>query len=205
MEQYHVVQAHPQLVIPGCVPHEPGTFDPRPFVDAELQYLRTMSEGMAGMVHANDVRIAEGLRDIELPADPARAMATWNRALNDAVVRWHRDARPRRPRPQRARGARDQRAHGLLLPALLRAADVQQRLVLPVPAARAGGDADGDLVAHSSETHRTRDRAALSAGRRRHGAAEADSPCAVRTDHVRPDAEAAGRGPGLFDVSCLSV
>ena len=30
-----------------------------------------MSEGMAGMVHANDVRIAEGLRDIELPDRPA--------------------------------------------------------------------------------------------------------------------------------------
>ena len=28
-----------------------------------------MSEGMAGMVHAEDVRVAEGLRDIELPAD----------------------------------------------------------------------------------------------------------------------------------------
>ena len=31
--------------------------------------------------------------------------ATWNRTLNDAVVRWHRDAGPRHPRPQRARGA----------------------------------------------------------------------------------------------------
>ena len=41
-----------------------------------------------------------------------------------------------------------ERADGLLLPALLRAADVQQRVVLPVPPARAGGDADGDLVAH---------------------------------------------------------
>ena len=30
-----------------------------------------MSEGMAGMVHANDVRVAEGMQDIELPADPA--------------------------------------------------------------------------------------------------------------------------------------
>src|SRR3546814_9735305 len=40
------------------------------------------------------------------------------------------------------------RADGLLLPALVRAADVQQRLVLPLPPARAGGDADGDLVAH---------------------------------------------------------
>ena len=41
-------------------------------IDGELQYLRTMSEGMAGMVHADDVRVAEELRPrIELPSDPA--------------------------------------------------------------------------------------------------------------------------------------
>ena len=92
-EQYHVVEAHPQLVIPGMrYGARDGEFDPRAFVDAELQYLRTMSEGMAGMVHANDVRIAEGLRDIDLPADPEAAMSTWYRALNDAVVDWHRAA-----------------------------------------------------------------------------------------------------------------
>ena len=90
-EQYHVVEAHPQLVIPGMRYGARGdTFDARRFVDAELQYLRTMSEGMAGMVHANDLNVAEGLRDIELPADPEQAMATWYRALNDAVVDWHR-------------------------------------------------------------------------------------------------------------------
>src|SRR3546814_17712634 len=48
------------------------------------------SEGKAGMVHANDLRIAEGLRDIELPTNPALAAATWDRTLNDAVVEWHR-------------------------------------------------------------------------------------------------------------------
>ncbi|MET0728451.1 MAG: SRPBCC family protein, partial [Acidimicrobiales bacterium] len=93
-EQYHVVEAHPQLVIPGmrysARPGEP--FDPQRFVDAELQYLRTMSEGMGGMVHADDVRIAEGLREMELPAEPDLAMATWYRTLNDAVVDWHRAA-----------------------------------------------------------------------------------------------------------------
>ena len=91
-EQYHVVEAHPQLVIPGMRYGARGsTFDPRAFVDAELRYLRTMSEGMAGMVHADDVRIAEGLHDIDLPADdPDLATATWYRALNDAVVEWHR-------------------------------------------------------------------------------------------------------------------
>jgi phenylpropionate dioxygenase-like ring-hydroxylating dioxygenase large terminal subunit len=92
-EQYHVVEAHPQLVIPGrYLPGLGGAADPRTLVDAELQYLRTMSEGMAGMVHANDVRIAERLRDVELPADPAMAMSTWQRMLNDAVVDWHRSA-----------------------------------------------------------------------------------------------------------------
>ena len=34
-----------------------------------------MNEGMAGMVHANDVAVAERMRDLELPADPARASA----------------------------------------------------------------------------------------------------------------------------------
>jgi phenylpropionate dioxygenase-like ring-hydroxylating dioxygenase large terminal subunit len=92
LEQYHVIQTHPQLVIPGRFPpRDPAAFDPRTFVESEIHYLRTMSDGMAGMVHANDVRIAEQLGDIELPADPTSALATWQRTLNDAVVRWHRD------------------------------------------------------------------------------------------------------------------
>ena len=93
-EQYHVVEAHPQLVIPGMrYSQKPGApFDPRAFVDAELQYLRTMSEGMAGMVHANDLRIAEGLRDIELPGRRwTRRRPSSTRTLNDAVVAWHRE------------------------------------------------------------------------------------------------------------------
>jgi nitrite reductase/ring-hydroxylating ferredoxin subunit len=93
MEQYHVVEAHPQLVIPERVPPRQGPGDPRALIDGEIHYLRTMSEGMAGMVHANDVGVAERLRDtIDLPEDPRLAMATWSRALNDAVVAWHRNA-----------------------------------------------------------------------------------------------------------------
>jgi len=93
VEMYHVVVTHPQLSIPGMrYSLRPGeAFDARAFVDAEIQYLRTMSEGMDGMVHADDVRAAEGLRDIELPDDPTEAIATWNRALNDAVMRWQRE------------------------------------------------------------------------------------------------------------------
>jgi phenylpropionate dioxygenase-like ring-hydroxylating dioxygenase large terminal subunit len=92
VEMYHVVQTHPQLVIPTRYGRrDGGSFDPRAYIDADIQYLRVMSEGMAGMVHAHDVRIAEGLRELELPADRAEATATWNRTLNDAVVRWHRE------------------------------------------------------------------------------------------------------------------
>ncbi|MGH8976901.1 MAG: aromatic ring-hydroxylating oxygenase subunit alpha, partial [Acidimicrobiia bacterium] len=91
MEQYHVVETHPQLRIAGrYAPPDRATFDPQVFVEADIQYLRTMSDGMAGMVHASDVRIAEGVRGIDLPDDPQQAISTWERALNDAVVRWHR-------------------------------------------------------------------------------------------------------------------
>jgi len=92
VEMYHVVQTHPQLIIPtrfGKI--DEASFDPRAFIEADIQYLRAMSEGMAGMCHADDVRTAEGLRDTQLPADPTEAAATWNRTLNDAVVSWHRD------------------------------------------------------------------------------------------------------------------
>jgi len=88
-----VVQTHPQLDIPGMrYSLRPGApFDPRAFIEAEIEYLRVLSDGMDGMVHANDVRVATGLRDYELPADPTLAIATWNRALNDAVMSWHRE------------------------------------------------------------------------------------------------------------------
>jgi hypothetical protein len=48
---------------------------------------------MDGMCHADDVRVAESLRDLELPADASLAMATWNRTLNEAVLRWHQEQR----------------------------------------------------------------------------------------------------------------
>jgi phenylpropionate dioxygenase-like ring-hydroxylating dioxygenase large terminal subunit len=91
MEQYHVVETHPELVITGRGPSRGGgDVDPRAVIDAELHYLHVMSEGMGGMVHANDVRVAEGIREMELPDDPAAALSTWLRTLNDEVVRWHR-------------------------------------------------------------------------------------------------------------------
>lgn len=92
IEAYHVAETHPQLVIPTRYGRRgDAEFDPAAFVDADIRYLRAMNEGMGGMVHADDVRIAEGLRGTELPADAVGATAVWNRTLNDAVTRWHRE------------------------------------------------------------------------------------------------------------------
>jgi phenylpropionate dioxygenase-like ring-hydroxylating dioxygenase large terminal subunit len=91
VEQYHVLQAHPQLRIPERYPsRDPADFSPNTFVEGELQYLRTMSEGMDGMVHATDVRIAEGLADMELPGSFDLARSTWDRTMNAAVTDAHR-------------------------------------------------------------------------------------------------------------------
>jgi phenylpropionate dioxygenase-like ring-hydroxylating dioxygenase large terminal subunit len=89
VEQYHVLQSHPQLRISGRYPGR-DAFDPRSFLDSELVYLRTMSEGMAGMVHARDLRIAEGMAALELPGDFKAARSTWDRSFNDAVVQAQR-------------------------------------------------------------------------------------------------------------------
>ena len=93
MEQYHVLETHPQLRIPGrFTPRDGSAFDAQRFIESELHYLHTMNEGMAGMVHATDVAVAERMRGIELADDPVRARAEWDRALNDSVTGWHRDA-----------------------------------------------------------------------------------------------------------------
>ena len=84
MEGWHVPQTHPQLRMP--TPTAP--LDSQGIIDMNLAFMRQLSVGMAGMTHDVDVRIAEGLRDLELPDDPTLAMATWRRTLNDAVVRW---------------------------------------------------------------------------------------------------------------------
>jgi phenylpropionate dioxygenase-like ring-hydroxylating dioxygenase large terminal subunit len=91
MEQYHVLETHPQLRLPGRYPSKNKPFDAKKFLDSELTYLRVMSEGMAGMVHANDVKIAEQLMPkVKLPNDPVEARVAWEREFNAAVVKWHR-------------------------------------------------------------------------------------------------------------------
>jgi glycine betaine catabolism A len=111
MEGYHVMETHPQLYFRGRsrntyrdlsvsrlspveqgrqrVAATGGEFDPHEYVQNQILYMQTLSAGMAGMIHAKDVRIAEGLAGIELSSEFGDAVATWTRALNDAVIEWH--------------------------------------------------------------------------------------------------------------------
>ena len=88
MEGYHVPQTHPQL-LPSAQTGTPSEAV-HPIVASSLYFMRTLGDGMGGMTHENDIRVAEGLQNIELPSDPAEAMTAWRSALNDAVVSWHR-------------------------------------------------------------------------------------------------------------------
>ena len=70
------VAVTPPAAHPRPLPQPGRPIRPARFVESELHYLRIMSEGMAGMVHARDVLIAEELAaDLELPADYAQARA----------------------------------------------------------------------------------------------------------------------------------
>jgi phenylpropionate dioxygenase-like ring-hydroxylating dioxygenase large terminal subunit len=88
MEGYHVPQTHPQLLPSAATGSTSEAV--HPVVASSLYFMRTLGDGMGGMTHENDIRIAEGLQTITLPSDPAEALAGWRSALNDAVVKWHR-------------------------------------------------------------------------------------------------------------------
>jgi phenylpropionate dioxygenase-like ring-hydroxylating dioxygenase large terminal subunit len=110
MEGYHVMQTHPQLYpktgnrnvymdlnAPSEDPETrirqklglAGQFDPRQFIQEQIHSMRTLSIGMAGMTHEKDVRIAEGLSNLELPDNVPDAVRVWNKTLNEAVMDWH--------------------------------------------------------------------------------------------------------------------
>jgi glycine betaine catabolism A len=115
MEGYHVMATHPQLLPPGAVPGEgtiyakmppdvapmspyltmptapmPSTVKSREFIDMNIYFMRVLNEGMAGMTHAKDVRVAESLVNTELPEDVIGATLAWRKKLNDAVMADHK-------------------------------------------------------------------------------------------------------------------
>jgi hypothetical protein len=53
-------------------------------VELNIEFMKRLSEGMAGMVHHTEIAVLEKLRDMEVPDDPAQAlMAFYARAEQD--------------------------------------------------------------------------------------------------------------------------
>jgi phenylpropionate dioxygenase-like ring-hydroxylating dioxygenase large terminal subunit len=110
-EGYHVATTHPQLLPPGTssrpgeavwaklpeeavrggywttiAPTMPAEIDPAIFIDTYIHFMKVLSEGMAGMIVAEEIEVAESLRGMDLPRDPAGAFATWRPRLNAAIT-----------------------------------------------------------------------------------------------------------------------
>ncbi|WP_419181638.1 aromatic ring-hydroxylating oxygenase subunit alpha [Novosphingobium mangrovi (ex Huang et al. 2023)] len=105
MEGYHVMMTHPQLQrsVPGLYNARYGNdtggiglpIDPDESVEdnirAQIENLKLLGSGMAGMVHAKEIEIAEQLGpdnpDVQLPATVAEAVPVWFGLVQDAISR----------------------------------------------------------------------------------------------------------------------
>jgi hypothetical protein len=64
-------------------------FDKKAFIQSQLHFMRTLNIGMAGMIHEKDVRVAEGLSNMDLPDEPLAALGVWNKAVADSIMDWN--------------------------------------------------------------------------------------------------------------------
>ncbi|MET0239368.1 MAG: aromatic ring-hydroxylating dioxygenase subunit alpha [Sphingobium sp.] len=100
MEGYHVMRTHPQLqkAVPILynsmygmdtggigLPINPN-LTMKQNIEAQVEHMGLLSEGMAGMCHAKDVAVAQTLIDVELPEDPMQAIMHWFGMVNYAVT-----------------------------------------------------------------------------------------------------------------------
>jgi phenylpropionate dioxygenase-like ring-hydroxylating dioxygenase large terminal subunit len=98
MEGYHTLRTHPQLLTPLGVDEAavssgaPRSLadrvdSSREFCDRMIEYLRVLSDGMAGQVHSSEVDIAETIRDMEMPADKGAWEAAFYTRLKDEIAK----------------------------------------------------------------------------------------------------------------------
>jgi phenylpropionate dioxygenase-like ring-hydroxylating dioxygenase large terminal subunit len=106
MEGLHVMRTHPQLQeaylpLPGydqytmpaeAHPGPPASLTAARTVDMLIEHRAILSEGMGGMVHADDLAVMDDLkRRVTLPDEPRAAAAEWMRLLNDELLRRNRE------------------------------------------------------------------------------------------------------------------
>ena len=113
MEGYHVAGTHPQL-LPAGATNSPGgsrfvklpedqayfvywvatgaqqmstEFDAQQFMETNIRFLRLLNEGMGGMIHEDEIAVAEQLRNLKLPKDVNKASKLWRKELSIALQR----------------------------------------------------------------------------------------------------------------------
>ncbi len=101
MEGYHVMRTHPQLQQTAPVLYNMmyGTdtggigapIDPswsvRDNIVSQVKHMSLLSSGMAGMLHAKELAIAEQLVDVDLPEDPHQAVMMWFGIVQDQITK----------------------------------------------------------------------------------------------------------------------
>jgi carnitine monooxygenase subunit len=95
-EGYHVMRTHPQLH--ALTPSTMAAFgydadlaptramSSREVIHRSVDFLKSVSEGMAGMIHATEVAVLEKLRDMPVPDDPGRASAAFFARAQEAIA-----------------------------------------------------------------------------------------------------------------------
>jgi phenylpropionate dioxygenase-like ring-hydroxylating dioxygenase large terminal subunit len=98
MEGYHTMRTHPQLHANMSIELSPYGLDAsdrkpetrttiRQFVDRTLKFFETNGRGMAGMILESEVKIAERLRNTELPDDLYQAADAFYSRVKDEIYR----------------------------------------------------------------------------------------------------------------------
>ena len=151
MEQYHVVETHPAARHPRAVPVAQWRSGRPPGAHRRGAPLPAHDERGHGRDGARQRRRASPRASAtwSCPSDPSAGHVDLARARS--TTRWCAGTGPTAAdipdlNDLEARGLNE--PMGYCFPHYFVLPDVQQRLVLPLPPARARGDADGDLVAH---------------------------------------------------------
>ena len=97
-EGYHVMRTHPQLEAlspPGFsefgadvdAPPPAGPMTSRDMVNQSIDFMKRLSDGMAGMFHETEVAVIEKLRDMDVPDDPVEALMAFYARARDEVTK----------------------------------------------------------------------------------------------------------------------
>lgn len=97
-EGYHVMRTHPQieaLTPPGFSEYGvdvdarplPPVTTGRDMVNLNVDFMKRLSDGMAGMVHETEVAVLERLRDMDVPDDPAEALMAFYARAEEEITR----------------------------------------------------------------------------------------------------------------------